>query len=191
MIAEFAHHRAQSLLKQRNMLLVMCVSLVVLLMLMTLAVLKKDREIVLQPILSKPMAITSGEMSAAYLEAATRDTALILLNRTPTGLDYWMEQVLKIVDTNSYGRVKRDLVDIVSEQRNSDTTQAFAMTGMRVDPDKLVSEVDGIVSTYVGTKVISTQKRTFRFVWSYQGVSLSLKGFDVVRPDETPKRTFR
>ncbi|QYE33133.1 type IV conjugative transfer system protein TraE (plasmid) [Polymorphobacter sp. PAMC 29334] len=177
MLAEISHGRSQSLLKQRNMLAVFALALISIVLMLVLALSTKDREMVLQPVLSRPLTLSSAGISPEYFELVTRDTAVMVLNRTPSGLDYWMEQVLKVVHPSAYGRVKNALTKIVAEQKGSDVAQAFAMTRMTVDPKRLVSEVTGTVTTYVGTKIIASDVRTFRFRWSYSGLSLSLVEF--------------
>ena len=49
-----------------------------------------------------PWAISSSGVEADYLELVTRDVALMLLNRSPAGLDYWMEQILKLADPSAH-----------------------------------------------------------------------------------------
>jgi conjugal transfer pilus assembly protein TraE len=188
MHADYAHQRAQALLKQRNVFVISFVASVVLNLFQMGINLTKDREVVLVPLLSDRMAITSGTVSRDYLEATTRDAALIALNRSPTALDYWKSSILRITHPTAHGAVNRELVRIIEELRNSDVTQAFAITGLRVDPSKLVSEVDGVVTTYVGSRILSSQRRTFRFRWKYEGVSLALTGFEMVVEDAQPSR---
>lgn len=183
MLAEFAHGRSQTLLRQRNMLAVFALALIGVVLMLVLALSTKDREMVLQPMLSKPLTLTSAGVTPEYFELVTRDTAVMVLNRTPSGLDYWMEQILKVVNPSAYGRVKAALVKIVNEQKGSDVAQAFAMTRETVDPTHLTSEVTGMVTTYVGSKIIASDKRTFRFRWAYTGLSLSLIEFGEVVAD--------
>ena len=106
----------------------------------------------------------------------------MLLNRSPTGLDYWMEQILKVADPSAYGALKAELVKIVTEQRGSDLAQAFVITGMTVDPKSLSSTVEGDLKTFVGGQVIASEKKQFRFGWTYVGLRLSLSSFALI-PD--------
>jgi len=184
MLVDNVNNRANALLKQRNILVIASLGLLALNISMVIAVVSKDREIILQPMLTKPVTIRTGDVDPTYLEAVTRDTALTLLNRSPATLDYWMSEVLKLVDPTAQGPVKRELMKIVREQRNSDMVQAFAMSALRVSPKSLESQVEGVVSTYVGTKVISNQKRVFNFRWKYEGVSLRLVGFEMLGSGE-------
>lgn len=184
MRSEIAYGRSQALLKQRNMLAALSLALIGVMLMLILALSTKDREMVLQPVMTRPLTLSSAGVSPAYFELVTRDTAVMVLNRTPSGLDYWMEQVLKVVNPSAYGRVKAALTKIVTEQKGSDVAQAFAMTKMVVDPKHLLSEVTGEVTTYVGAKVIASEKRTFRFRWAYTGLSLSLIEFGEVLADK-------
>lgn len=182
MLAEISHQKSQAYLKQRNMLAMLCLALIGLMLVVVMLFSAKDREVILQPILSRPMTVSSAGPTADYLELVTRDTASVMLNRSPVALEYWMEQVLRVVDPAYQGRVKAELLRIVTEQKDSDVSQAFSMTGMKVDPRALASEVTGVVTVFVGKKVIASDKRTFRFRWSYQGLSLAMIEFGEVLP---------
>ena len=183
MDAYVSHGRSQALLKQRNMLLLALTGLGALVVVLFGVIASKDREVVLQPILSRPMTVSSSNVSADYLEAVTRDTAYLILNRSPDGLEYWMNQILKVVHPEYYGEIKGQLVKTVKEQTNTDIAQTVTMTGMTVDTKRLESEVAGEVRTFVGDKWISTEKKTFRFGWKYTGVSLSLVSFGALVND--------
>ncbi len=185
MDAHIFHSRSQSLLKQRNLLLIVVASLGALLALTFAFAASKDREVVLQPILSRPTVISSAGVTNDYLEAVTRDTAYLILNRSPDGLEYWMTNVLKLVAPEAYGTIKAQLVRIVNEQANSDIAQSFLPTKMTVDPRSLTSEVSGELRTFVGDQVISSEKKTYHFAWRYTGVSLALIRFGAVVP-QTP-----
>jgi conjugal transfer pilus assembly protein TraE len=80
----------------------------------------------------------------------TRDAALMLLNRSPEGLDYWMESDPRTRRSGGHGTLKAELVRIVEEQRGSDVTQAFVIKQIKVDPAALTSEVKGTLKTFVG-----------------------------------------
>ena len=177
MHAEFAHEQAQGFLRQRNRFAV----LAGVLGLTTLASLSfaatRDEKVVLVPITAERITVSSGGLDAPYLELVTRDTALMLLNRAPESLDYWMEQVLKLADPAAHGHLKAALVKIVDEQRGSDISQAFVIARMEVDPGALTATVTGTLKTFVGAQVIASQQRSFAFTWKRRGLSLGLTGF--------------
>ena len=93
----------------------------------------------------------------------------------------------KIRHPSAYGRLKADLVKIVTEQRGSDVAQAFVIRAMTVDPAALTSDVTGTLKTYVGAQVIASEDRKFRFSWAYAGLRLSLTGFEQTPLNDKPE----
>lgn len=180
MLVDFAHQRTDRLLRQRKALLLGLAASFLVNVGLAIGLSAKDREVILQPVATRAVALSASGVSADYLELVTRDTALMLLNRTPEGLDYWMGAILKIAHPSAYGTLKAQLVKIVTEQRGSDVAQAFVITGMTVDPAQLVSTVDGTLKTYVGGQVIASEAKRFRFAWIYSGLNLSLASFALV-----------
>jgi hypothetical protein len=83
MLADIAHQRSQSLLRQRKALLAAVAFSFVVNVALGVAVTSKDREVILQPVAPRALQISASGVSADYLEFVTRDTALMLLNRTP------------------------------------------------------------------------------------------------------------
>lgn len=188
MLDSFAEQRSQRLLKQRNTLTIIAGAELIAITLLLAGFSARPREIVLTPTISRPLTISTSGISDDYLELVTRDTALMLLNRSPEALDYWMEQILALAHPDAYGKLKGELVRIVTEQKGSDIAQAFVIAKMTVDADSLTSEVEGTLKTYVGAQVISTQKRRFKFAWDYTGLKLSLTGFAPVLEKKEPSQ---
>ena len=114
---EFAYEEAQRHLKQRNRFAALAGLLGLTTVLAVGAAATRDETLVLVPVTSERIALSSGGIETHYLELVTRDTALMLLNRAPESLDYWMEQILKVADPASRGHLKAELVKIVDEQR--------------------------------------------------------------------------
>lgn len=177
MLSQFAHDRAQTLLRQRNLLAVAASLLAIATVVASSLAASRNREIVLTPTIGRPLTLSSASVSTEYLELVTRDTALMLLNRSPEGLDYWMQAILDLAHPAAFGRLKAQLVEIVTEQRGSDVSQSFTITAMTVDPERLTSDVSGSLKTFVGAQVIASEARRFRFSWTYSGLRLALTGF--------------
>ena len=173
----YSHTNSQRILRQRNILAVAAAALGALTLLLFMVSLSRDREVVLQPVLRSPLTISSAGVSREYLEMITRDTVVLTLDRSPQNLDYWMNAVLDIASPRTQGKIKADLLKIVSEQRGSSISQFFTIQKMEIDTKSLRSEVTGELHTIVGNKVISSENRTFRYDWEYSGLSLKLVGF--------------
>lgn len=178
----FSEAQASRVLKQRNGLALACAALAILALGTGIAAASRDRQVVLQPILGRAMTVSSAALDRDYLELVTRDTAVLMLNRTPQSLDYWMQAVLKIVHPSAYGKLKGELIKIAADQRGTAIAQYFTMEGLSVDPAHLSSSVTGVLHTMVGREEVSTVHRTFQFQWIYTGVELRLVGFGALEP---------
>jgi conjugal transfer pilus assembly protein TraE len=182
-----SHMQSQRVLKQRNMLLVASLALAALAAVLGMAAASRDREVVLQPVLRTPLTLSSSGVSREYLEAVTRDAAVLTLNRTPQSLDYWMTSVLEMVHPSAYGTVKADLMKIVDDQRGSAIAQFFTMESLKIDPEGLNSEVTGVLHTMVGRQEVSATPKTFHYGWVYNGLSLKLVQFGMVEKVDPKK----
>ena len=182
----FAHIEAQTYLKQRNYLAVTVAILAILSVVLFVAGLSRDREVVLQPIFRSPVTISTAGVSREYMEFVTRDTTHLILNRSPENLQYWMDSILAITAPRSQGALKRDLMKIMSEQQGSSISQYFTISQLTVDPKRLVSEVNGTLHTVVGSREVTSEQKRFRFVWEYSGLSLRLRGFGMLSNQANP-----
>lgn len=189
MLTQFSHERSQALLRQRNLFALTSAGLGLAFVVAASLAATSDREVVLVPTFSKALTISKSGINADYLELVTRDAALMLLNRSPESLDYWMAQILELAAPAHHGELKAELVRIVEEQRGSDVAQAFVIKELNVDPERQTSEVSGTLKTFVGAQVIASDERKFRFTWTYQGLRLGLAGFAQLATEETLKET--
>lgn len=183
----YSQAQAQRVLKQRNILVLACVGLGIVAIFALIAASARDREVVLQPVLTRKVSLSSAGLSKEYLELVTRDAAVLMFNRSPQNLDYWLEEVLNITHPSAHGKIKGELLRIVSDQKGSSVSQYFTIEAMRVDPEALTSEVTGTLHTIVGRQEVSAMKRVFKFEWSYTGIELRLLGFGAVVPEVNPE----
>ena len=63
-----SHGQAQRLLKQRNLLAIGCAALFGVSVLLTLTAASREREVVLQPVLARPLTLSSSHIDKDYLE---------------------------------------------------------------------------------------------------------------------------
>src|SRR3546814_17976741 len=133
MEAGFSQAQAQRVLKQRNMLVMASAGLAIVTIFSLIAASARDREIVLQPVLTRQIEISSAGVSREYLELVTRDASVMMLNRSPQNLDYWMESVLRLVHPSAYWRIRGNLIKIVNDPQGCSVSQFFPKAAMRVD----------------------------------------------------------
>lgn len=187
----FAHQQSQRALKQRNVLAITSLALGIACFALVSMAATRDREVILQPVIPRTMAVSSSGVSKDYLEAVTRDTAQLALNRSPETLRYWMDSILEITAPEARGQLKSKLIAILKEQQGSQVTQFVTIDWIRVDPDTLTSDVAGVLHTVVASRDVRREHKIFRFAWKYEGLSLKLRGFGVVveKDDKSAKET--
>lgn len=184
---DLAHGRAQSVLRQRNILAGVSAALFALLLFASTKAVSRDREVILVPTMHSDMLLSSNGVSHDYLEMVTRDVSAIALNRSPESLTYWMNSILALTDERARATVKAALIKVVAEQQGTQIAQYFTPDAMTIDPANLTSQVGGIVHTVVASKEVTSEHRTFKFTWAYNGVSLRLMGFGVVQKADDKK----
>jgi conjugal transfer pilus assembly protein TraE len=179
-----SHQRAQAYLRQRNMLAFVCCGLLALSLWSFIALSGKKAQYILVPTVSSPLKIDSTGVSREYLEVVTRDAANLILNRSPAGLDYWMSEILGLVHPSSYGRMKAEMLKLVTDLKGSSVSQSFSPTKYVVDPKALTSTIEGELRTYVGTQEVSRARHIWRIRWNYTGLRLSMLSFDQVMKED-------
>lgn len=179
-----SHQKAQSYLRQRNMLAMVCCSLIALVLWSFIALSGKKENYILVPSVSGPLRIDSTGVSREYLEVVTRDAANLILNRSPAGLDYWMTEILNLVHPSAYGRMKAEMLKLVTDLKGSSVSQSFSPTKYLVDPKALTSTIEGELRTYVGTQEVSRARHIWRIRWDYTGLRLSMLSFDQIMKDD-------
>tara|TARA_R110002096_G_scaffold365345_1_gene558695 strand:+ start:3833 stop:4396 length:564 start_codon:yes stop_codon:yes gene_type:complete len=169
---------AQAVLKQRNMLMLFSLGLMILNGWTWLELRGQEEKIILIPTLDGEVTISNKGVSADYLERVTRDVMALMLNRTPRSLPYFQDQLLRIVHPGSYGYIKSQLVKMADEVRKGDISTIFFPVHMSTDPANLTSEVTGELHVYVGKTRVAKDRRHYRMTWNYAGVRLSLLSFE-------------
>jgi conjugal transfer pilus assembly protein TraE len=87
----------------------------------------------------------------------------LTLNRSPSHLQCWIDAIIGMTDPRTHGRMKVELLKVFNEQSGSNVSG--------------ISRSFRGLQTVVGSKDVTEEARTFRYVWSYSWVSLKLAGF--------------
>ncbi len=176
---------AQAISRQRNMLLLFCLGLLLLNSWTWLELRDREEKIILVPTLDSRVTLSNRGVSAEYLEQVTRDVTALMLNRTPHSMPWFQDQLLRIVHPASYGDIKSQFVKMADEARKTDISTVFFPVEMTTDPHSLTSEVIGELHVYVGKTRVSKDRRHYRMQWHHAGVRLSLLSFEIFDEKES------
>jgi len=164
--------------RQRNLSIIAGIVLLTISLIQTIIILRGERSVVLVPSsLSGEVNLSNKRVSAAYLENITRDVINTLLDVTPDNTNYSAEQILKITHPQFYGELKQSLNKRTQEVVSKKITTSFYAKTMVVNSAKNQVFVSGKLATYLGTKMVLEEEKTYSISYEYNNFKLLIVDF--------------
>ena len=176
--------------RQRNLSIIVAIVLLITSLIQTIIIFGGERAVVLVPSsMSGEVSLSNKRVSSAYLENITRDVINTLLDVTPDNTNYSAEQILKITHPQFYGELKQQLnkrtVDITTRK----ITTSFYAKSMVVNSAKNQVFVSGKLATYLGTKMVLEEEKTYSISYEYNNFKLLI--VDLHEEDLTKKEPIK
>jgi conjugal transfer pilus assembly protein TraE len=133
------------------------------------ALLCKREKITLVPRqFDRAFSIQGENVSSEQLELMGRDIAMLLLDISPSSYAYKHKALLEYVAPQSYGALKKRLFKDGEHYNSLQLSTNFKPTQIIANPDALVVEVKGNLTSYVGEKMVhsSLETLTLKFTQS-------------------------
>lgn len=160
----------QKILKQRNLASIACAVLLFSNLCLATAVIFGDKQTILVPnSLNQEASIINGKMSPAYLEALTRDVVNLMLNITPSNVEYATKSILKITHPKFYGELKTSLQSRATDVTNRRISVYFAPQTITPTEDQNSVFVVGKLSTYLGKEEVASEEKTYSITYAFEG----------------------
>ena len=164
--------------KQRNISLLICGVMMITSLLQTIIILRGEKSVILVPSsLSGEVGLSSRRASAAYLENITRDVIKDILDVTPDNANYAAQQVLKITHPSFYGDLKQSLNKRTEDVVSRKITTNFYSKSMVVNANKNQVFISGKLSTFLGTKMVLEEEKTYSISYEYNNFKLLIVDF--------------
>lgn len=164
--------------RQRNLSIIAGVVLLITSFIQTIIIFRGERSVVLVPSsLSGEVSLSNKRVSSAYLENITRDVMNTLLDVTPDNANYSAEQILKITHPQFYGELKQSLNKRTQEVVSKKITTSFYAKTMVVNSAKNQVFVSGKLATYLGTKMVLEEEKTYSISYEYNNFKLLIVDF--------------
>ena len=174
--------------KQRNLSIIVVVLLLITSLIQTIIIFRGERLVVLVPsTLSGEVSLSNKKVSSAYLENFTRGLINTLLDVTPDNANSSAEQILKITHPQFYGELKQSLNKRTQEVVSKKITTSFYAKTMVVNSAKNQVFVTGKLSTYLGTKMVLEEEKTYLVSYEYNNFRLLIVDFheeDLTKKEE-------
>ena len=125
-------------------------------------------------------------VDAHYLSLMSENFIYSRLNVTPETVRANYQRLLDYVDSSSYAEMLKRLnreAKIIQDQKIS---SSFVMTDIKVDSNKFVVDVSGILQRHVGLRAIPTENLIYRLSYRYRLGHLTIIRFTQIKTKETP-----
>lgn len=173
---DFLYHHITKLISQRNAWIGMSALLTVSnVALSTALLLKNERTILVPPHVNKTLWVEGGEVSKEYLEEMGVYMAKLLLDISPSSYRYNHEVLLKYTTPESYGALKKQLINDGEQYTKLQLSTHFKPTQVSANPKTLQVEVKGTLISYVAGKQISSNLETVALTFTHRSAGLLLE----------------
>jgi len=162
--------------RQRNIITTFCfIVLMSNLLLVILALTKRERIIVVPPSVEKEFWIEGKKFSPAYLEQFGVFLAQLLLNKSPESISLQNRILLRFIAPDYLPVFKRALQKEKDEMIQKDLSYLFFPDQVQVFPDKKQIVLEGNRIAYLGTEIFLNEKQRYILNFAFARGSLLLK----------------
>lgn len=174
--------RLRDIVAQRNSLLTVCFSLMLIVFVQALYTLFKSEHIVIVPPETKQSFwVERNRVSASYIEEMALFFATLILDTSPASAAYQRDVLLRYAVPESYGQLRAMLLEDEGRSKKEQLSTSFKPASIQVNPKSLTAELTGDLISYVGQKHLSQVRETYRFVFTYKQGRLLIQSFEAVR----------
>lgn len=148
--------------------------------LMALAVIKlagNERTIVVPPNIQKSFWVDNDKVSANYLEQMGSYIAYLVLNSSPTTVDYQNEIIMRYVAPAYYGQFETDSKASAERLKRDNVSQVFLPNKIQVEENSVRVGIGGTLSTYVNSAKVSDVRKGYVIEFIYREGKIYLKSF--------------
>ena len=163
-------------IKQRNILLVACLTLLFIIVMQTTLLFSQERQIILLPTIQDEITVSNKYISPSYLHLIAKDIYSNVLNFTPALQEADLHRVLQYVSPVSYGRLHELLTTRFKEYSNRHISTYFTVVREEAI-DNLAVEVEGYLTTYIANSQVINERKKYLLNFEYTGSRLLLTDF--------------
>ncbi|HQS85121.1 MAG TPA: type IV conjugative transfer system protein TraE [Alphaproteobacteria bacterium] len=177
--------RLDHILHQRNAMFALVAVLLMLNFLQALTTFfKSERIVVVPPQTTQEFWVEKNWVSRSYLEEMTLFFAVFILEMSPESASYKRDIILRNTVPESYGALKTKLLEDERRLKKEHVATSFLPNAIKVLADKMMVEITGDLSRFVGEKRISQSRDTYAFTFLYRQGRLLIKSFQLIRSDK-------
>jgi conjugal transfer pilus assembly protein TraE len=159
---------------------ILLIASVVVNILMVIALLKtvgNERTIIVPPNIQKSFWVDNEKVSGSYLEQMGTYIAYLVLNATPTTVDYQNNILMQYVAPAYYGQFDTDAKASAERLKRDNIAQVFLPNRVLIDEPNSRVGITGTTSTYVNNAKVSDVRKGYLVEFIYREGKIYLKSF--------------
>lgn len=165
----------QHLAFQRNaFILFSFASVIVSLFLAVILLTKKEKVIIVPHSLNETVWVEGNRVSESYLKQQAQVVSMLFLSKTPSSAKEQATMLLQMTTPSLYGSLKAKLVKEIAILNEQGASYVFIPKKTMADESTMSVEMTGERLTYIGGKLLSTEKERYVFCFKYNGLNLQL-----------------
>ncbi|MBL0941397.1 MAG: type IV conjugative transfer system protein TraE [Alphaproteobacteria bacterium] len=174
--------RLRDIVAQRNSLLLICVSLLLIVFVQALYTLfKSEHVVIVPPEITQSFWVEKGRVSANYIEEMALFFATLILDNSAGSCAYQRDVLLRYAVPEAYGRLRAMLLEDEERFKKEQLSTSFKPASIQVNPKTLIAEITGDLISYVGQKRLSQVRESYRFAFTYKQGRLLIQSFEAIR----------
>ena len=174
-------------IRQRNLFILLTLILAVTTLLTAARAATSEQKIILVPGLAREMSLGESKVSQSYLEETALSFFNLLLDISPSDMEYKRQTVLKYTSRSDSAYVKavnNYFASAREKYRNFDLATHFTVKTMRVDLGKNEVIAEGILTAVYGKKGYHSEEASYKASFEYSGGFLRLREFVKITEEE-------
>lgn len=174
-------HTLRSLTVQRNVFVSLVFCLVFLAMILCILLFKKTEKVIVVPAtIEKEFWVEGSRVSPSYLEQMGCFIGDLLLTRSPASADIQLTILMRQVDPSFAPRLGEKLSKELAKLKKDKASYVFFKTNVVVNPESLSVVLEGDRTLFLGDKVLSNARESYRLGFSNFGGRLQLASLERV-----------
>lgn len=161
---------------QRNVLLSISIFLSIgTIILSSFLFLKRERIVIVPPVIERDFWIESDKVSASYLQQMGLFLGQLLLNKSSQSAASQRSVLLRYVDPAYFGVLKQRLIEEEEILTKQNASYVFYPIDIKVNQPEMSLKLVGERLLFVNGKQLSSDQEDYTFFFSYLGSKLFLK----------------
>lgn len=167
-----------SLKKQKHWLALGCLCLTVTNFIQSVLLFQhSERVVIVPPDIPKTFWIEKNKVSSEYLEAMSIFVVNLLLDVSPSNIEFSQQQLLKYISPGFYTQMKERLHEESERIKREGITTYFKIQKLKVKENMEVN-IEGILTSFVGGDKVNEEKQNYKIGWDFEGGRISLLRFE-------------